>query len=80
MSSKSTVDFHYPVQVCKLGLEVIIIIMVGTHREGQLNVCVCVCVFFPFILDTSSLDVPARVTQGKVTQDFPSTFFLRCVP
>ena len=26
---------------------------------------VCVCVFFPFILDTSSLDVPAGVTQEE---------------
>ena len=27
--------------------------------------CVCVCFFFPFILDISSLDVPAGVTQEE---------------
>ena len=27
--------------------------------------CVCVCVFFLFILDISSLDVPAGVTQEE---------------
>ena len=31
-----------------------------TGRRGG---CVCVCVFFPSILDISSLDVPAGVTQ-----------------
>ena len=53
---------------------------------------VCVCVFSSHSFWTSSsLDVPAGVTQEeghtggrshrrKVTQDFLSTFFLRCVP
>ena len=27
--------------------------------------CVCVCVFFPFILEITSLDVPAEVTQEE---------------
>ena len=40
------------------------------------TVCVCVCVFSSHLFWTSSsLDVPAGVTQ-----DFSSTFFLRCVP
>ena len=29
------------------------------------HMCVCVCVFFPFILDISSLNVPAGVTQEE---------------
>ena len=29
------------------------------------HICVCVCFFFPFILDTSSLNVPAGVTQEE---------------
>ena len=40
-----------------------------------------VCVFFPFILDIKFV---GRTQPGshrrKVTQDFSSTFFLRCVP
>ena len=35
-----------------------------SYRRSQF-VCVCVCVFFPFILDISSLDVPAGVTQEE---------------
>ena len=54
--------------------------------------CVCVCVFSSHSFwASSSLDVPAGVTQEeghtggrshrrKVTQDFSSAFFLRCVP
>ena len=44
-------------------------------------VCVCVCVVFSShsFWTSSSLDVPAGVTEeGNVTQDFSSTF-LRCV-
>ena len=42
----------------------------------RVSVCVCVCVFSSNSFWTSSsLDVPAGVTQ-----DFSSTFFLRCVP
>ena len=37
--------------------------------------CVCVCVVFPNILDVRLVDVPAGVTQ-----DFSSTFLLRCLP
>ena len=37
--------------------------------------CVCVCVFIPFILDVRLVDVPAGVTQ-----DFSSSFLLRCLP
>ena len=33
--------------------------------EHQVVIIVCVCVFFLFILDASSLDVPARVTQEE---------------
>ena len=37
-----------------------------TRQRGHtLSTCVCVCVFFPFILDTSSLEVPAGVTQEE---------------
>ena len=44
--------------------------------------CVCVFVFSSHSSWTSSpLDVPAGVTQEEGhTQDFSSTFFLRCVP
>ena len=46
----------------------------------------CVCVFFPSILDikfvgrTSRGHTGGRSHRRKVTQDFSSTFFLRCVP
>ena len=43
------------------------------------SICVCVCVSSHSFWTSSSLDVPAGVTQEKVTQDFSSTF-LRCVP
>ena len=44
-------------------------------------VCVCVCVFSSNLFWTSSsLDVPPGVHRRKVTQDFSSTFLLRCVP
>ena len=43
--------------------------------------CVCVCVFSSHLFWTSSsLDVPPRSHRRKVTQDFSSTFFLRCMP
>ena len=45
-----------------------------------LCVCVCVCVFFPFILDIKFVGRTSRSHRRKVTQDFSSTFFLRCVP
>ena len=40
---------------------------VFSSQTGQLSftLVVCVCVFFPFILDISSLDVPAGVTQEE---------------
>ena len=51
------------------------------------GMCVCMCcVFFPFILDikfvgrTSRGHTGGRSHRRKVTQDFSSTFFLRCVP
>ena len=37
------------------------------------------CVFFPFILDIKWTYQPGS-HRRKVTQDFSSTFFLRCVP
>ena len=50
-----------------------------TYWTSSTTMCMCVCVFFPFILDI--MDVPAGVTQErKVTQDFSSTFLVRCVP
>ena len=44
--------------------------------------CVCLCVFFPFILDIKFVGRTSRghTDRRKVTQDFSSTFFLRCVP
>ena len=50
------------------------------HQTSNLNmkcaVCVCVCVFSSHLFWTSnSLELPAGVTQ-----DFASTFLLRCVP
>ena len=51
------------------------------------HMCVCVvCVFFPFILDIKFVGRTGRGHTGgrshrrKVTQDFSSTFFLRCAP
>ena len=46
------------------------------------NYVLCVCVFFPFILDIKFVGRTSRGHTGrrKVTQDFSSTFFLRCVP
>ena len=35
------------------------------YKHTHTLVCVCFCVFFPFILDISSLDVPAGVTQEE---------------
>ena len=45
-------------------------------------VCVCVCVCFSShsFWTSSSLDVPAGVTQEEGHTEFSSTFFLRCVP
>ena len=47
----------------------------------------CVCVFFPFILDIRFVGHTSRMShtggrshRRKVTQDFSSTFLLRCVP
>ena len=46
----------------------------GQNMTDVYEPCVCVCVFSSHSFWTSSsLDVPAGVTQ-----DFPSTFFLRC--
>ena len=48
----------------------------GTHQPGRGGrVCVIHCVVIPFILDVGLVDAPAGVTQ-----DFSSTFLLRCVP
>ena len=45
------------------------------NKKNVGSVCVCVCVFSSHSFWTSSsLDVPAGVTQ-----DFSSTFFLRCL-
>ena len=44
------------------------------------GVCVCVFSSHSFRTTSSSLDVPAGSHKRKVTQDFSSTFFLRCVP
>ena len=41
----------------------------------------CVCVFFPLILDIQVRWTYQPGSQRReVTQDFSSTFFLRCVP
>ena len=46
----------------------------------------CVYVFFPFILDVKFVGCTSRGHTGgrshrrKVTQDFSSTFLLRCMP
>ena len=47
--------------------------------RGMLDVCVCVC-FFPFILDIKFVGRTSRGHTGGRSQDFSSTFFLRCVP
>ena len=39
-----------------------------------------VCVFFQFILDIKFVGRTSRGHRRKVTQDFSSTFLLRCVP
>ena len=46
------------------------------------GVPVCVCVFFPFILDMKFVGPTSRghTDRRKATQDFSSTFLLRCVP
>ena len=60
---------------------VCVYLFVGYNCVYPVPVCVCVCVFFPFILD-----IQVRWTyqpgshRRKVTQDFSSTFFLRCMP
>ena len=52
-----------------------------TLTDRASTMCVCVCVFSSHSFWTSSsLDVPAGSHRRKVTQDFSSTFFLRCVP
>ena len=38
------------------------------------------CVVIPFILDVGVVDVPAGSHRRKATQDFSSTFLLRCLP
>ena len=59
---------------------------VASAVAGCGELCVCVCVFFPFILDIKFVGRASRGHTGgrshrrKVTQDFSSTFFLRCVP
>ena len=45
------------------------------------NYGVFLCVLFPFILDIKFVGRTSRGhTRRKVTQDFSSIFFLRCVP
>ena len=39
----------------------------------------CVCIVIPFILDVRFVGVPAGAHRIKVTQDFSSTFLLRCL-
>ena len=52
------------------------VLPLALYIYGVHGVCVCVCVFSSHSFWTSSsLDVPAGVTQ-----DFSSTFLLRCVP
>ena len=40
----------------------------------------CVCVVIPFILDVRFVDVQPGSHRRKATQDFSSTFLLRCLP
>ena len=47
-------------------------------REVEFCVCVCVC-FLPIYSGLQWTYQPGS-HRKKVTQDFPSTFFLRCLP
>ena len=51
-------------------------------RMFVLDVCECVSAVFPFILDVGLVDVPylPGSQRRKVTQNFSSTFLLRCLP
>ena len=57
-------------------------LMFASLFPHPLMVCsVFVCVFFPFILDIKFVwTCQPGSHRRKVTQDFSSTFFLRCVP
>ena len=49
--------------------------------ESSLKHSVVLCFVIPFILDVRIVDAPAGVTQEEgYTQDFSSTFLLRCLP
>ena len=53
----------------------------SSKRVLPWQVTTCVCVFSSYSFWTSSsLDVPHGVTQEEATQDFSSTFLLRCMP
>ena len=47
---------------------------------GDERVCVCVCVCFLPIHSGLQWTYQPGSHRKKVTQDFPSTFFLRCLP
>ena len=47
--------------------------------DRVVDVCVF-CVFFPFILDIKFIGRTSRGHTGGRSQNFSSTFFLRCVP
>ena len=57
-----------------------VVILVGIEVELLLLLLCCVCVFFPFILDIKFVGRTSRGHTGGRSQDFSSTFFLRCVP
>ena len=44
------------------------------------NMSMCLCVFLPFILDKVRWMYQPGSHRRKFTQDFASTFLLRCVP
>ena len=44
---------------------VILVILCHSHYSSQARGDACVCVFFPFVLDSRLVDVPAGVTQEE---------------
>ena len=78
------IGYHYGrsgLRMLVLIFILLLILIICIVSSTSSTMCVCVCVFSSHSFWTSSsLDVPAGVTQEEGPQDFSSTSFLRCVP